>query len=568
MSKNVFMSPLFFMVLAVVLYGVYPTAITFVNSSGIEPGSFLLFVHILGLTTVLLTLYFSSINLSSLLLVCKIVAKDKTSKLLLLGAMACNTASNILIYVALGGENKIQSAVIYETWPLLFILLTLRFRKADEGGLVRLHSVPITICLLLLGLLGLILVSTSGAVFSEVFSVNSFSSISSTLYTAMAAAVVMAGSGYFGTSLNRHLSKLIEIDSEDSESTKARLKSVLSTAVLSRVVSVIISVFYVIGLQENIATNFMRVESALVPMLFSGFVVGIGGVLFHYANVKSNSSNINFLWYFVPAIGAFSFLIFGLEDDLHNQVLVGTILIIISNFGLNLRVDYSSGFISALIALSVTSFICLKFPAYPVEKYYEALGVVASIFAILVAFYTDRQFQRFNIRKDLFLELYNLSEHYKDDQLKKYALSNDVELTHVQFRTVYERYRSDLNVSEKILKYFQEMKQSIPFADIFIIWLLGISTILLSILTRNPDEYLSQFVPVVMSVSIVFLCVSTSQDLRVRYGGRFLYSDSEALEQEFETSVNQDLKLTSVLISVFVLIALLGLQFTAALLSR
>lgn len=438
-------------------------------------------------------------------------------------------------------------------------------RKEKDGGLAKLHSTKTTLCFLAIGLAGLGLVSTSGTEFDALFQPENWTGASKSLTAALGAAVSMSASAFFGTTLNRRLASQHQSQNDDDQQ---HILPAITTAILFRSCSVVISLVYVLFLQENLFTNLLRLDGFIEPMMFASFVVGLGGVLFHYANVKSDHSNINFLWYFVPAVGAFSLLLFGLEAKLHAQILVGTILIIVSNLGLNLRVDYSTGYIAALMALSVSSFICLKFPAFPTESYFEALALILSLFAILVAFYTDRQFERFRSRKDLFLTLYNEAEYLDDKELREFVLSSADEMKSESFKRLFNRYKTSPHISANILRFFQEMKQSIPFADIFIIWLLGISAILLSILARDPSDYLSQFVPVVLSVAVVFLCVSTSQDLRVRYGGKLLMSTSSDLSDIFGSSTVQDLQMKSLIISIFVLIALLALQFTAALLSQ
>lgn len=558
------MQALICMGIAILLYGLYPTALAFLSMSGVEPGSFLVFVHLFALLFVLAAAMVTRLSFRSVKATVKSVLTDDKSRLLLITAMGFNTLSNILIYVALGGAEKIQSAVIYETWPLFFILLTMFLRNEKDGGLAKLHSTNTTLSFLVIGLAGLGLVSTSGTEFDALFQPENWTGASQSLAAALGAAVSMSASAFFGTTLNRRLSTQHQMQTDNDQQ---HILPTITTAILFRTCSVFISMAYVLFMQENPFTNLLRLDGYIKPMMFASFVVGLGGTLFHYANVKSDHSNINFLWYFVPAIGAFSLILFGLETTLHAQILVGTILIIVSNLGLNLRVDYSTGYIAALIALSISSFVCLKFPAFPTANYFEALALILSLFAILVAFYSDRQFERFKSRKDLFLILFNEAEHQSDDELKDFVLNNNDAMTSSMFNRLYARYKESPEITANILRYFQEMKQSIPFADIFIIWLLGISAILLSILARDPSNYLSQFVPVVLSVAVVFLCVSTSQDLRVRYGGKFLMSTSSDLGEIFGSNTVQDTQMRSLVISIVVLITLLGLQFTAALLS-
>ena len=553
------------MLAAVLLYGIYPTGVAILNDGGVEPASFLLFVHFLGTAFAFVAALVTRTSMADVISAWRILMVNSSLRWLLLISMLFNTAANILIFISLGGNQKIQSAVIYETWPLFFIVLTIFFRRERSGGMLKVHNTPISLTLLVIGVLGLLLVSTSGREFSQLMQFSSWLGMSSSLYTASAAALFMAASAFSGTTLNRRLASL-KIGSENETSDRGKI-SVITTAILFRSVSTLIAITYVIFLDENVLSNIFVVTNHMPQMLFCGLVVGLGGILFHYANVTSNHSNINFLWYFVPAFSAFSLVVFGLEENIHSQIIVGTILIIISNLGLNLRVDYSFSYIMSLIALSFSSIICLKFPAFPVNNYYEALGVISALFAILVAFYTDRQFERFKERKNLFLEIFNSAEHLDDSELKSFSLSHSNLSNLTQFQMLFVRYKNNPTLSERILKYYHEMQQSVPFADIFIIWLLGISTIMIAILTRDPNEYLSQFVPVILSVAVVFLCASTTQDIRQRYDGGFYLPNSEDLSEIFGAKRQQELTLTSVFISICVLVILLALQFTAALLS-
>lgn len=109
------MQPLICMGIAILLYGLYPTALAFLNRSGVEPGSFLVFVHLFALLFVLVTALVTRLSFRSIKATVISVFKDDRSRMLLITAMGFNTLSNMLVYVALGGDEKIQSAVIYET---------------------------------------------------------------------------------------------------------------------------------------------------------------------------------------------------------------------------------------------------------------------------------------------------------------------------------------------------------------------------------------------------------------------------------------------------------------------
>ncbi|MEL7026153.1 MAG: hypothetical protein AAGO57_02840 [Pseudomonadota bacterium] len=209
MARGIFQSALLAILVSMLFYGFFPVAFLGVRQAGIETSAFLVGIHIVGfgfIAALFLVLRSAlDLNWSDIL---RPFATIKRSSFLLAG-MVFNTTAEVLLFTAIESSRRIQASVLYELWPIVFLILTAVFRPPDDGGVRLLHDKLSSAILFIIGAMGLMLVSISSVSISDFGDI--FLAETSTIFGILAG-VSMGLSAFFTTSAIRDVRKDIETD--------------------------------------------------------------------------------------------------------------------------------------------------------------------------------------------------------------------------------------------------------------------------------------------------------------------------------------------------------------------
>jgi len=504
------------MVFAVFLYAFFPVSVALSGKIGISGPVYLLALHLIGLVCVSSFLIVYQIgtkarirfsDLRSIICDRKIIIKVSVS-------MFFNTLSNVLLFYSLVSGSKVGATIIYESWPVWFVLMTLIFRKGI-GSFEVIQEKFFTVAFFAAAFLGLVTVASAGSGVGLNLFIIEMDQISGAIWLGVFAAISMALAGFFSTGTIRHISFLLSPNKEEEKKdVSINIFSALFGGVLFRSLSIVLACIYLL-LYVNIYDHEIPYNmydfgfSGLFGLVFAGFVVGTGGVLFHFANVSSKYSNINLCWYFVPFFAVmFMVAFFGADANL-SDLFLGAMLILIANFGLSLNVDFSKSYKMMLCTVAVSAYITLKGVGEPSTNYYDALTVITSVYAILIAFAIQRQHEtRTSIAKEsLRLKYCLLRESSIDgagkiDELMKCSDVNEQKNVLQNLSNLGSGSNEYNFISETILSL---LSKKMPFGEIFVIWLLGLGSVSVALAASPDGDYLSRFVSVILSSSIVFL---------------------------------------------------------------
>ena len=506
------MQVFFLMLGAVGLYIFYPLAVVEGQIAGLSPVDQLFGIYIFALIS---SLFLFAIRVPTRNEASRVIRELRSlfhSPLfvfLLIASPICNLASFALLVFALQGDEKIQAAVLYELWPAIFIILTSFYRKADEGGFRFTNNKLISSGYFIVGIMGLVLVSSGNQSNLEAMIGGNFFSFKSTVILGLSAAILMALESFFATERSRMLMKRMDTQGIDKDALGI-LASQFNTP-FGRAVSLV--ALFIISIVFRDLPDLATITSVPIEFAIPGLIAGLGGALFIAANNTSKVSNITFLWYFVPLFAAGTLFVAGHQPNADGIIFIGAIYIVIVNFGLNSQVDLGISFQVALFGLSFIGLIVYFVPGLGFESHFEATGIVMAFFSIQVAFLLDRQNKRRDEYAELWSDLVVLLQTRPNEKVSEFARlatrpTSGPRFYSAAYGLVCELESKDTEMMKNILRIARNRDSQVRFGEAFSLFMLLFSTLLIAIVGRPEGSILADFLAIIITTSSIFLALS------------------------------------------------------------
>ncbi len=562
------MNAIIVMLTSVLLYALYPVAIVEADAEGYAALDQLIGIYVFASIALVAALGLYGGFGVALFQMRKLVTSPRLMGLAVLDS-ATNAVAFYLLVRGLEGASKLQAAILYETWPVAFLIFTLTLRAGRPGGFRVTGHWGWSLLFFAVGLVGLLLVASSDlTALGALASPDALGEVPPGVWFGLGSALFMALSTLFATDISRALKDAALARSADAGELGASVRASIASSLISRVISLGVAAAVVLVAPDaapQAAVSTGAIWSVSLVFALPGLIAGLGGVTFIAANNLSAFSNVNLLWYFTPLFAAAFLAGLGYETDVAGSVFLGAVFIVVANFGLNLEREFGLGFRAALAALSVFAAVSFFVPGYAYEGHFEATALVTAFFAITVAFLIDRQNRRRNDIEDLLSAL--LIENLKigDARIAAYVMgaaqATGGPAQSARAQEIYEAYETARpEIAKAVLDVARAQARRIQFGEMFSLFMLASSLIIVAILGR-PDSVLADFIAIVVPTTAVHLTVSALALDEVRVG-----ADPEAPERELFSAEHVRQKIFNAGICGFFTVVLFGFSLTALLL--
>ena len=290
--------------------------------------------------------------------------------------------------------------ILFELWPILFILLTAWLFQRESKYRKNIFAIFPLLMVAVVGLSFVIFSQTGGVAFTNISISDLIKGVSLALLAALTASL-----GAFHLEWGRSLA-------ENISSANAQNKNGTSLILLGTVLSYAISNLFAIV--PNLVIGFSLGESIQFSVLAIGFVGGMilhssGGILFRVSNLITNNLGVNSLNYGIPILSLLWLWIFSEISVIRADYLViGSVAVITANLLINFDAEIRFGFKSLLLALGTCGAIVylrdsvfsnmfnISIWNWAGSGYFEAIAVSATVFTFLLAFRVTRSISRTN----------------------------------------------------------------------------------------------------------------------------------------------------------------------------
>ena len=294
------------------------------------------------------------------------------------------TSSNYIIFAfALSFIDVSIASILFETWPIFMVIAMARMFR-NEGHYRKITSGKWF--LFIVAFFGVAFVISSQSetfdVLNEVFNYTAMTGVGLVIIAAVFGGIEGPLAIKWGAIVAGKAGK----DKDDKEF--FTLVAMTISKSLSGGIFLVISWFvgesiYLIGsIGVGIAIGF-------------GVVNGAGGIFWRIANLKTTNLAINALGYITPVITLVWLAIANLIKVPHiDWLMIGVAAIITANLLLSAKVDVRSAYKALIIALWVCGTVIYLHDGFGLSGYAENVGMVATVFILILAFRLDRLVRR------------------------------------------------------------------------------------------------------------------------------------------------------------------------------
>ena len=430
------------------------------------------------------------------------------------------------------------SSILFETWPILLILMTaLLFRGERRYRQIT----PGVVLLLLVGFLGFAFVAAS-----ETGGLGDWSNAAflDTLVgiVIVVIAVFMAGLSAFAFRWAADLRESLPpdlISRQNSDSLD--IACVLIANCITSFAGAGLSAVVGLASGETIST-----DAIAIAMLGGVFALALGNISWRAANVVTDNLGINALAYAIPIFSLIWLFLFAEVNIAKvNYLIIGTVAIISANLLINFEADVRFGFKALILALwACGTFVYLRDELlvmlpfggwlWPRETYLGALGLSATVFTLLLTFRVARLAPRTQDEDNRIFALHRNLEllsrrNLIDASASEHVRGIDSARTPEELQTAYtqaklcfaqaadadhpfadQRLLADAETQLNMVVHSRQ--QGVDFGELFSLIVFGGSTVLLALLSRPEVSGWTAFIYEIFSVLfpavVVFLIVN------------------------------------------------------------
>ena len=294
------------------------------------------------------------------------------------------------------------SAILFETWPILLVLLTVWLYRTDIRRHLRYRSLNLTLLtLMVLGFVGFIFVVLSQE--GTLLGLGRFQ------VTSLVIGVVLAVVASGVTSLSAFGFRWGTDLSEDIQKSKLSLKDPNSLDLFGAVIGSIIANAIVIPLNfaVGLAIGERLPSHILVLAVAAGAVShGVGTLCWRKSNLMTSNLGVNAIAFGTPILSLVWLFYFSQADVVRvDFLIIGTAAVMTANLLINIQAEMRWGFKALVLALVVCgAFVYLRDDAFSflgVETwqwegggFFESITLAATVFTLLLAFRVARLVSR------------------------------------------------------------------------------------------------------------------------------------------------------------------------------
>ena len=483
------------------------------------------------------------------------------------------------------------AAILFETWPLFFILLMARLYRGET----RYRALDMEMVFLLA--LGL-----AGFAFVVVGQAGGFAGIQTARLSVVIIGVVLAGLGAIATSFTAFgfrwgTDVVHEIPSEARHGIgehSLEMFGVLVAFLIANTLAAVLNTFA--GMSNG---EVMDSRTLLIAVVVGSAVNGIANVAWRKANLTTNNPGINALAYATPLFSlVWLFLFTHVKPVSLDYLVAGAVGIITVNLLINFEAEIRFGFKALLLALwACGAFVYLRDEVlqylpfgewiWPGETYFGALGLSATVFTLLRSFRVARLSTQ---TQDEDNRLYALFQNVDllarrnviDEAAREHVLAIDYAVTPEDLQKAYRDTKDCLDRAEaanpdaadqaqlaeaetQLNVIAHSRQQGIEFGELFALIIFGGITVFIGLASRPGVTgwigFLVEMLVVLFSAVIIFLIVNV-WDLHRDRAGEILEKreDYNGYGVVFRDAVNRRFEqTTSVVIGLLVTLAYAGL---------
>ena len=161
---------------------------------------------------------------------------------------------------------------------------------------------------------------------------------------------------------------------------------------IGNVVSGIIFLFIALLIEDLHVIGWVGI---LIAVIYGSVGNGLGAIAFRIANIKTTNLSINALIYLTPVVALIWLAIAGEIKVPHiDWLMIGVAAVITANLLLNAKVEIRSAYKALIIALWVCGTVIYLHGGFALSDYAENVGMVATVFILILAFRLDRLVRR------------------------------------------------------------------------------------------------------------------------------------------------------------------------------
>ena len=294
------------------------------------------------------------------------------------------------------------ASVLYETWPLLMILLIgvifkgeNRYEKVGSSGWV----------FLLMGFAGLVFVilSQTDDTTLKIENTSLFSILFGALL-ALTAAIMGAIVG--GCSIRWGATVLHDIPDHKQKETDRDLTVlfVLIGILLANIPGIIIGVAMGAWGGHN---EIVEVDNMIIAAILGFFILTTAIISFRMANLITTKLEINAMAYATPIFALAYLAILGyINVPKTNWLIIGSIGVVAANALLNFKAERRLAYQSLVVSLWVCGVVVYFRSFFHAPVFYETVAVVSTMFILILSFRIDRLVRRTSDEDELTLEIW------------------------------------------------------------------------------------------------------------------------------------------------------------------
>ncbi len=479
------------------------------------------------------------------------------------GVLIC--ANHLLLYAALNTSQEFDviAILIFEAWPIIFFYIDTTLRKKQRTTSAKDY----------------IFSAAAFAGFIVLMAPNLDLADWLLLESPMLNTIMLAALGGLAMAVNCYM-RMKCMDawtaiSEDNELGLSSLNKALLTesGVRSIAAPIMLVTLFCFG---DLANQFSSVDYLLVA--FAGIaILALGSLLYDLSVFSASNASVSVFWYFMP-VGAVVILAL-LQGRLLNQYeAVASVLIVSANIFLGLRFPLRSSLLILFSTVCLIGIWVLFAPTYPIDSYYDLLGVSTVFFVLLGTFALERTTSLNRERERLLVEFNESVMHLPETPsstafpVARYKqLINEYVVNHLN---VFLRAFSDLKEMREIQLDIQNIKKElieesekqsddrerllgsfqvgqklmtmesdrIPPEELVILILLGATNVFFSLIFR-PESFSTSLFALILATSVIFLILvinERNQYIQIRHDHALVCRDLLEYVTRFEQTEKQN----------------------------